>query len=324
MKKKVMIYSYTVAAILIVIFFIIVTSTSGSLPITAQGIEVKKYIGLNNSNYSELSGSNVTVAIIDSGLEVNGHFQKKRLLAFKDFVNGNKEYYDDNGHGTFIAGIIGADSGIIGIAPKSNFVILKVLDKDGKTDEERLLSAFKWISVNKQKYNIKLVNVSIGVENKLDLVPSHDPVLTMLSTLKRQGILVICSAGNNGPGENTILYPGMSNDILTIGSVNNNKTLTLSDDKVSISSSRGNSLSNLKPDLVTLGVNVSSIDYQDSKKNRIASGSSYSTAIVTGAAALLFEEYKEADIVLKVLKKNVVKLKEERLIDQGNGQLYFK
>lgn len=324
MTTKVRIYCYTVAAILISMFFILVTSTSGSFPITAQGIEVKKYIGLNNSGYSELSGSNITVAIIDSGLEVNNHFQKKRLLAFKDFVNGNKEYYDDNGHGTFIAGIIGADNGIIGIAPKSNFVILKVLDKDGKTDEERLLSAFKWISVNKQKYNIKLVNVSIGVENKLDLVSSNDPILTILSTLKRQGILVICSAGNNGPGENTILYPGMSNDVLTIGSVNNNKTLTLSDDKVSISSSRGNSLSNLKPDLVTLGVNVSSIDYQDSKNFKIASGSSYSTAIVTGVATLLFEEYKEAVIVQKVLKKNVEKLNEERLIDQGNGQLYFK
>ncbi|CAM2878443.1 S8 family serine peptidase [Paenibacillus sediminis] len=318
-------YICSFVGLLCPLVFFLVISSSKEPGITAQGFGIREYIGLNKSTYSTLKGRNVTVAIVDSGIESHNGIQKQRILAFKDFVNGQKDFYDDYGHGTFIAGLIGSSGEVTGIAPKSNFVILKVLDNKGKTDESTLLNALNWISNNKDKYNIKVVNLSIGVENRISAPSDEDPIFKILSKLKNQGILVVCSSGNSGPAEGSILYPAMSKDVLTVGSVNNNRSLTIKDDKITISSSRGlNTSHSLKPDLVTLGVDINSFDYKNPTGFTIGSGSSYSAAIVSGIATILFEKFTNADTVKQILRENVVSLNGERTIDQGKGELYFK
>lgn len=149
--------------ILIVILFLLYLRNENDIKMTSQGLDVKKYIGLNKYEYRSYKGKGVTIAIIDSGISLHRDFNKNRILKFEDFVNNIKSPYDDYGHGTFVAGIIGADGKYKGIAPKSNLIILKALDKNGEASTENLISALTWVIEYKDKYSIDIVNLSFGV-----------------------------------------------------------------------------------------------------------------------------------------------------------------
>lgn len=288
----------------------------------AQGIEIREYLGLDTNEFKLLNGKGVTVAILDSGLSIHKDIDIDRIVAFKDFVNNNSEMYDDNGHGTFIAGILGSNGNYKGIAPKISFVILKVIDSSGNSNYDTLNTAMNWLIKNKNKYNISVVNLSLGMKRSPS--PDNDPVGDKIKTLKNMGAIIVTSSGNNGPGEDTIMYPGVLEDIITVGYVNNKHTLTLEDDNVAVKSGRGSSLSKTtcKPDLVTLGVDVKSL----SRENGYAteSGSSYSTAIVSGIISLLVERYKyDTSLIETVLFSNTKVLENTLKCSQGQGQLYF-
>ncbi len=95
------------------------------------------YFDLIDKEYSSkrrIYGEDVTVAILDSGMARHSDLMvpPSRVIEFIDFIHRKKSMYDDNGHGTHIAGIIGSvgryKKGYIGMAPKVKLIILKVLD----------------------------------------------------------------------------------------------------------------------------------------------------------------------------------------------------
>ena len=104
----------------------------------------------------------ITVAVIDSGIYPHIDF-KNRIVAFKDFVNGRKNAYDDCGHGTHVSGII-AGSGyashgrIKGICPAASLAGIKVLDRLGNGRIENVLDAAGWIISHQKDLNIRVVN----------------------------------------------------------------------------------------------------------------------------------------------------------------------
>mgnify|MGYP003165856169 CR=1 FL=1 len=85
---------------------------------------VRKLTGAQEWNWQE--GEPVTIAVLDSGMAAHADLEGKGI-AFRDFVNGNGQFYDDNGHGTHICGIL-AGSGRLsggrfrGMAPQSRLV----------------------------------------------------------------------------------------------------------------------------------------------------------------------------------------------------------
>src|SRR2546430_12515815 len=112
-------------------------------------------------------GAGVGVAVIDSGitswhddLTYNGTNSKVRVIGgqrvakFVDFVNGRTTPYDDNGHGTHVAGIIAGngydtrDEEKAGIAPDASLVSLKVLDANGQGTTGNLIASLNWAAVN--------------------------------------------------------------------------------------------------------------------------------------------------------------------------------
>ena len=112
------------------------------------------------------TGKGIGVAILDTGIYPHIDFDS-RICAFVDFILNKKIAYDDNGHGTCVAGIL-AGSGAAsmgkykGAAPGCHLVALKVLDRFGNGNKEDVLKAFEWILCNRQRYNIRIVNISVG------------------------------------------------------------------------------------------------------------------------------------------------------------------
>lgn len=254
-----------------------------------------------------LSGKGQTVALIDTGISLHPDFclQEKRVVLFKDFIGEKENPYDDNGHGTFVAGVCagnGAMSGgkYNGIAPQSKIISLKALNKKGEASADRILSAMEWVYDNHKKYDIKVVCMSFGS----DPLGYNDPIMMGAETLWKEGITVVAAAGNSGPEYQTIKSPGVSSQIITVGGFDDNR---FENEKFNENffelakfSSRGPAFQRYKPDLVAPGVDIISCGIKENYTK--LSGTSVATPMIAGLALLLLEQNPK-------LKPNEIKRK---------------
>ena len=253
----------------------------------------RKILGAENSN---LTGKDVTIAYIDTGISSHLDFclKRNRIIKFVDLVNGKKRNYDDNGHGTFVSGV-GSGNGITsggkysGIAPLSNIVSIKALNQNGEANAVTILDAMQWIYDNVKKYNIKVVCMSFGSEP----LGNNDPIMKGAEVLWNKGITMVAAAGNSGPEFETIKSPGISPKIITVGGLNDNRddNGNYEKEKFSIASfsSRGPALRRYKPDLVAPSINITSCSFQPEKIYTVMNGTSVATPMIAGLSALLLE-----------------------------------
>lgn len=256
-------------------------------------------------------GRDVVTVIMDTGVaehpELTGH-----LLAFKDFVEGRLIPYDDNGHGTHVAGIICGRQ--MGMAPESKIIVLKVLDSKGNGGTYSCMKAFRWILENQEKYNIRIVNLSMGMEVGAD-ERNKERIIRMVELLWDRGIVIVAAAGNRGPDEGSITIPGLSDRVITVGAY---------DMKHSGRGSR--KLNMIKPDLVVPGMNIFSCNSKWKEKNQMGyamkSGTSMSTAVVSGCAAVLLSKYPyNSNVQVKERLKECCTNLHVDTMRQGNGLL---
>ena len=124
---------------------------------------VKRVIHCDRAYKMGLNGKNITVAVMDTGIAPHLDFDQ-RILHFEDFCQKKLAAYDDNGHGTHVAGIIGG-SGLMskdkrgvrllsGVAPRVRFVVLKVLDRKGNGVTSHVLEGMDWLLQNREKYKL--------------------------------------------------------------------------------------------------------------------------------------------------------------------------
>ena len=249
----------------------------------------KKFMGVDDL-YSKVNNNiKQSCVIIDTGLYPHIDFclGKNRIIKFIDLINNKTDPYDDNGHGTFVTGVL-TGNGIVdkytGIDNNADIIVIKALDNDGETTSIKILQAMQWILENKQKFNIKVVCMSFGsVFND-----ARDPLMKGAEVLWDNGISVICAGGNNGPEEKTIMSPGSSKKVITVGSLDNIRSGIIS---VADFSSRGPVFNYYKPDLVVPGVDIiSTARFNNSKKfYTTMSGTSVSTPMVAGVVSLLYK-----------------------------------
>lgn len=221
-----------------------------------------------------ITGKNITIAFMDSGLAPHREIEHDRILAFCDLTFGKNEIYDDYSHGTHVTGI--AAAGSIGIAPECNLVILKVLDNHGNSNTDLFIDGIKWILDHRLLYNIKILNISIG-GNSEELKQTDNRLNKWISKLWASGVVVCCSAGNNGPIPGSISAPGNCPEVITVGSYDGKHF-----------SSAGPLLPYItKPELVAPGYNIVSLKPYSGYS--VKSGTSMSVPFISGICALLLQ-----------------------------------
>jgi serine protease AprX len=252
------------------------------------------------------TGQGVTVAVLDTGIDNLPDFAG-RLIGGVDLTGGNSPFQDGYGHGTFVAGLIagdGASSGgqYSGEAPGANLVSIKVAGADGTTNLGTLITALQWAVDHHGAYGIKVLNMSLGFQ------PTESTVLNPLDqaveAVWNSGITVVASAGNAGPFNGTILSPGDDPLVITAGALDDMAGTSVSADEMTNFSSAGPTSPDgwVKPDLVTSGRSVVSLaapgstiydNYPSARigaGNFVGSGTSFSAAITSGAAALVLAD----------------------------------
>lgn len=286
----------------------------------------REIVGIPAFEKNGYTGLGVTVAVIDTGISCHMDLFSpvNRLVCFKDFVNGRDKYYDDNGHGTFVCGVLcgnGFCSGgkYRGMAPDCRIIALKALNSKGVAATSDILDAVEWVIDNKNKYNIKVVNMSFGS----DPLGRDDPLSKAAEALWRNGITVVASAGNSGSEYNTIKSPGINPYIITVGASNHHNSTEVNKHSVAAFSSRGSNENYIfKPDCVAPGVDIISIGMD--KCYTSMSGTSVSAPVVSGLAALIIQRFPHIppDTVKAIIKNYCERLCGD-VYAEGSGEIRF-
>ncbi len=294
-------------------------------------------LGADILHHKGITGQGVTVAVIDSGVYFNKHIEDilgtdldRQFLGQVDFVadgkcSGSGHQYasfcfsdhansrDRYGHGSHVAGIIWSQivdyntGASMGIAPDANILSVKVLDDSGMGSYTDIVEGIQYVVENKDLYNVRIMNLSLSATPTTPYFA--DPINRAVEAAWANGIVVLAAAGNTGPGSETITTPGNDPYVITVGSVNNQRTPGYwEDDIVAAYSASGPTLDGfIKPDVLTPGSYIISFMYTnkvDENSARLAlthpnysrsvslfrmSGTSMSTAVASGVVALMLQ-----------------------------------
>ena len=262
----------------------------------------QKAIGLH-ALAPEATGAGVTVAVLDTGITRTMDFGQ-RVLARVDLTpDGNG--YDGYGHGTNMAGIVGADGARSGgkwrgVATGVSLLPVKVASWNGATDVSVVLAAMEWIAVHREEYGIDVLSLSFGTDSSQSY--ELDPLDFAVERLWQAGVVIVAAAGNRGEGGSKIDKPGDDPLVITVGAADLHGTVGTSDDTVAPFSSRGPTQDGVaKPDLVAPGITIVSQRAPKSTSDAMrptarvgrhyfkGTGTSQATAMVAGVAALVLD-----------------------------------
>ncbi len=250
-----------------------------NLSVTLEKFE-KQLLNIENLTQNKYLGQGQTICFIDTGISPHFDFifPKSRIIKFIDLTKKVNTPYDDNGHGTFVAGIACGggvlDATLTGFAPLANIISIKALGEKGNSNSNTILDAMQWVYENHKVYNISVVCMSFGADVNFNL----DPLSRGAESLWKRGIVVVAAAGNSGPEKNTIKSPGNNPYIITVGGLDS-KNMNIAD-----FSSRGPTIYGHKPDLLAPAVDVVACNTSNPPYTTM-SGTSVATPIVAGICA---------------------------------------
>ena len=259
---------------------------------------VNRLIGTEAARNRNLTGRGVGIAVLDTGVYPHPDFAG-RLCCFQDMVGGRKQPYDDNSHGTHVMGVLGGSgkrSGgrYEGVAPGASLIGIKVLDREGNGSVTDLLRGLSWIQKQKERYGIRIVNISVGSVPRRETAETS-ALVRGVEAAWADGLVVIVAAGNEGPEARSVTTPGISRKVITVGCSDDQQSVRVGGISMVDYSGRGPTVSCIcKPDVVAPGAAVVSCCVPSVRKNHyygIKSGTSMATPVVSGAAALLLEKY---------------------------------
>src|SRR5262249_18291122 len=314
-----------------------------------------------------LDGGGIGIAVIDSGIDADHRVFRNdsavgRTMVSVDFT-GEHRTDDPYGHGTFVASLI-AGSGVLyngryaGLAPGARLINLRALNSQGLGTVSNVMAALNWVMANRTRYNIRVVNLSIGTAAIQSFINS--PLCHSVRKLVDAGIVAVAAAGNDGKdGSGNKIYgaihsPGNEPSALTVGAANTFGTNARNDDVVTTYSSRGPTRSFwtdaagikhydnvIKPEIVAPGNKVIGAEAAHSQlvtsfpaldtglssggdsRMMYLSGTSVSAAITSGAVALMIQANPRLtpNLVKALLMYTAQPLAGFNMLEQGTGEL---
>lgn len=246
-----------------------------------------RYIGVESMG--TVTGS-VTVVVIDTGVAPVQYdrygldLSRVRQESMPIYING----IDDNGHGTWCCSVLQYLAQ--GSCPGMNLISLKALNSTGEMSTLMFTEAMDMA----RDLGADIISISAGATGKLGGI-----VDDTARSLARSGIIVVASAGNNGPYPWGITTPGLSPSVIAVGSINPGEDmLDRSDDVVSSWSSRGpvTGLGEVKPDVVAVGESIIG-PWLDEEQT--ISGTSMAVPFIAGGLAMA---YADNSMLISIVK----------------------
>ncbi len=215
--------------------------------------------------WSTTTGHRIKVGVIDTGVDYNHPDLRQSLSRGINLLNRSMLPYDDNGHGTHIAGTIAAANqlqGMIGVAPRALISPVKAFDHNGSAFVSDIILGIEWCIRNR----INVINMSFGMKTR------SKALLSAVINAHNAGVIIVASSGNDGK-RRTVDYPARYPQTIAVGATNKLR-------RVAAFSNRGSYI-----DVYAPGDKIVS-SWLRGKYNEM-SGTSMATSHVSGAIALL-------------------------------------
>ena len=222
------------------------------------------------SGWDQATSATVPIAIIDSGVSPTHLDLKQQLLPGIDLVSLDDDPRDDDGHGTYTAGLAAASGddgiGIAGVCWSCPIIPIKALDRRGRGDDATIALGIRWAV----DHGARIISMALGGPNESRVL--YEAVRYATS----RGALIIAAAGNDGVG-GAASYPAAFADVLSVAALDR-------DGAVATFSTSGSSV-----DLAAPGVQILSTSWQRLQGDGydVADGTSAASPQVAGVAALV-------------------------------------
>jgi len=281
---------------------------------------VPKYIQADSAHAARNFGDDVTIGFLDTGLDqLQGTssglglstdlYGRDKFWGTYDAINNSISNYsnEESGHGTHVASIAGnADydvyGNLYGVAPNASLVGIKAFDAEGKATYADVIRGIDWALQVKDQINLRVLNMSFSGPARSYYW--EDPLNQAVMKAWQAGIVVIASAGNNGPDPMTIGVPGNVPYVITVGAMTDNYTESnATDDKLATFSAAGPTFEGfVKPEIVAPGGHLAGLmafdtqivqehpEFHDGGRYFEMSGTSQAAGVVSGVAALILSQ----------------------------------
>ncbi|BFH65830.1 MULTISPECIES: S8 family peptidase [Paenibacillus] len=218
--------------------------------------------------WSTSTGYRIKIGVIDTGADYYHPDLRQSLAKGINLLNRHMLPFDDNGHGTHIAGTIAAANGtegMIGVAPRATIYPVKAFDHNGSAYVSDIIQGIDWCI----RSRMHLINMSFGMKTR------SKALLDIVNKAYISGISIIASSGNDGKRRN-IDYPAKYPQTISVGATDRNR-------RIASFSNRGEYI-----DIYAPGDKI--ISSWTHGKYHEMSGTSMATSHVSGAIALLLAQ----------------------------------
>ncbi|WP_147436785.1 S8 family serine peptidase [Oceanobacillus piezotolerans] len=248
------------------------------------------------------TGEGVNIAVVDTGIAPHPDLNITGGVSTVDYT---EDWGDDNGHGTHVAGIIGAkrdDTGVVGVAPDANLYAVKAVNEEGKGQIDDVVEAIEWCMDN----DMDIMNLSIGGDSEIPQIKDA------LDRAYKAGILIVSASGNNGE-DGIVSFPARLESVIAVSAVDGRLNPTPF-------STRG-------PEVEFTAPGMSIVSTYLNQSYGVADGTSQAAPHVTGMLAILKEKYphKTNEELRNALTDYVMEMGESgRDNIYGHGFIYYQ
>jgi len=258
-----------------------------------------------------IDGTGINVSVIDTGINASHPDIAGRVIKWMDYVGNQSSPYDNHGHGTHVAGIVGGNGNggkTTGVAPNVSLFGVKVLNAGGNGFESDVISGIEWSVSNGA--NVISMSLGGGLSTTSNCDADNSAMATAINNAVTSNVVVVAAAGNNASG---VSLPGCIQKSIVVGAVD-------SGDTIASFSGRGAAMTD--HGVVAPGVNITSLNYLSNSYTAL-DGTSMATPHVSGTVALVLHESQRQGITLSPSQiKNIFNRTSIDLGAAGNDPTY--